>query len=246
MSDIEPYTSADTTVTRGASTNAPTSSPRWCSRPRANATNAITSSAPTITPSQNRIIRGPPRLDGVALERTGHAVPAAAALAELEPLDRDDLDARLAHLRDRPGVPFVGDDDTGLHRDDVVAVVPLLARLLVDVASGLDDLQVLHAHRVRDRAEERRLLGDVEAALGGAGPQADRPDLVHHLRVHRHLVAVEHREDRVEVHVRAVLRHHDRDHALGGALGEQRAGDLLDHPRLRPLAEPDQDGAVAD
>src|SRR3954447_25671563 len=33
---------------------------------------------------------------GVALERTGHVMPAAAALAELEPFHRDDLDPGLA------------------------------------------------------------------------------------------------------------------------------------------------------
>ncbi len=44
----------------------------------------------------------------------------------------------------------------------------------------------------------------------------------------------------------AVLGHHAGDHPLGGALGEERLGDLLDHPPLRALAHPDQHGAVAD
>src|SRR6188768_3035521 len=59
-------------------------------------------------------------LDRVAQQRTGHAVPAAAALAELEPLDLDHLDAGLAHLGDRVRVAFVGDDDAGFKGDDVV------------------------------------------------------------------------------------------------------------------------------
>ena len=46
--------------------------------------------------------------------------------------------------------------------------------------------------------------------------------------------------------MRPVLGHHGRDDPLGGALLEERPGDLLDHPRLRALAEADRDGAVAD
>ena len=94
-------------------------------------------------------MRCPPS-DRVADDRAGHAVPAAAALAELEALDRDDLDAGLAHLRDRERVALVGDDDAGLEGDDVVAVVPLLALLLVGVAAGLDDVELLDAERVGD------------------------------------------------------------------------------------------------
>ena len=43
-----------------------------------------------------------------------------------------------------------------------------------------------------------------------------------------------------------VLAHDAGDHALGGALREQRPGDLLDHARLGALAHADQHGAVAD
>ena len=56
----------------------------------------------------------------------------------------------LAHLGDRVGVALVGDDDAGLEGDDVVAVVPLLALLLVGVAAGLDDVELRHAERVGD------------------------------------------------------------------------------------------------
>ena len=73
----------------------------------------------------------PGLLHRVPQERAGHAVAAAAALAELEAGDLDHLDAGLAHLGDRVGVALVGDDDAGLEGDDVVAVVPLLALLLV-------------------------------------------------------------------------------------------------------------------
>ena len=61
-----------------------------------------------------------------------------------------------------------------------------------------------------------------------------------------HDVAVQEGEDRVQVHVRAILGHHRRDHPLGRALGEQVLGDLLDHARLGALAHADQHRAVAD
>src|SRR4051794_19924093 len=78
----------------------------------------------------------------VTQERTRHAVTAAAALAQLEPLDGDDLDARRAHLVDGVGVALVGDDHARLEGDHVVPVVPLLALLLVGVATGLDHPEV--------------------------------------------------------------------------------------------------------
>src|SRR5512133_482168 len=73
-------------------------------------------------------------LDWVANQRAGHAVPAAAALAQLEALDGDDLDAGLAHLGDGVGVALISDHHARLEGDDVVAVVPLLALLLVGIA----------------------------------------------------------------------------------------------------------------
>src|SRR6185295_1976561 len=81
-----------------------------------------------------------PGSDPVSQDRAGHAVPAPAPLAELEALDLDDLDAGLAHPRDRVRVALVGDDDARLDGHDVVAVVPLLAFLLVDVPARLDHL----------------------------------------------------------------------------------------------------------
>src|SRR5689334_5450794 len=99
---------------------APTSSPRWCSGPRAEATRApIRRTAATITthPMSVRMTKTSHR---VAQQGARHAVTATAALPELEPLDRHHLDARLAHLRHRVRVALVGDDDARLERDDVV------------------------------------------------------------------------------------------------------------------------------
>ena len=52
---------------------------------------------------------------------------AAAAPAEFGAADRDDLDPGLSQKRVGVDVAVVGDDHAGLERDDVVAVVPLLA-----------------------------------------------------------------------------------------------------------------------
>src|SRR5262249_60526459 len=75
---------------------------------------------------------------GLALDRAGHAVPAAAALPQLKALDRDHLDPGLAQRGVGTGVALVGDHHAGLERDHVVPVVPLLALGLDVVPAGLD------------------------------------------------------------------------------------------------------------
>src|SRR5689334_4504414 len=61
---------------------------------------------------------------GVALDRAGHAVATAAALTELEALDRDHLDPGLAQRGVGAGVALIGHHHPGLQRDHVVPVVP--------------------------------------------------------------------------------------------------------------------------
>ena len=96
------------------------------------------------------------------LDRAGHAARAAAAAAELGAGDRDDLDALAPEPRVRVDVALVGDDDAGRDREDVVAVVPLLALGLVLVAAGLEQAQRGHVERAarsrrrgRPRAQRR-------------------------------------------------------------------------------------------
>ena len=60
---------------------------------------------------------------------------AAAAPAELLAGDREHLDAGLGELRVGRLVALVRDDDARLERDDVVAVVPLVALGLELVAA---------------------------------------------------------------------------------------------------------------
>src|SRR5215217_8886659 len=84
-------------------------------------------------PSSGSIRRS---VDGVAQDRAGHAPAAAASAAELAGGNGDDLDARLAQQGVGERVPVVADNDTGLERHDVVAVVPLLTHRPEPVAAG--------------------------------------------------------------------------------------------------------------
>ena len=113
---------------------------------------------------------------------------AASSLTELEAFDRDHLDTGLSHLRDRVGVALVGHNHAGLQRYDVVTVVPLLSLLLIDVATGLDDVQFGDAQCIGDCAEEVRLLGYVESSRGIPGTETDGSDVFDDLRVGRCLV----------------------------------------------------------
>src|SRR5690349_6502596 len=98
----------------------------------------------------------------VADDRTGHAVASAAAATELLPGDRVDLDAGFLELEVGGLVALVGDDHARGQRDDVVAVVPLVALGLELVAAGRDDGQALESQVGLDLVEER--------ALGDLGP----------------------------------------------------------------------------
>src|SRR5215831_16368884 len=111
---------------------------------------------------------------GIAFQRAGHAMATAAALAELVSLDRDHLDAGLAQRGVGAGVALVGDDDAGLQRDDVVAVIPLFALGSEHVPAGLDDAHLAHAQGPGHHLGQRPLLFLDDEAFGGfAG--ADRP-----------------------------------------------------------------------
>src|SRR5271165_748108 len=72
----------------------------------------------------------------VALDRTAHAVGAAAAPAQLGSGDRDHLYARLAQAGVGGDVAVVADHHPGLEAQQVVAVVPLLALTLERVTAG--------------------------------------------------------------------------------------------------------------
>src|SRR6185503_14473308 len=117
-------------------------------------------------------------LSGVANDWAGHAVAAAAATAELGARDRPDLDAGLLHLPDRRLVPLVADHHTGAERDDVVAVVPLLALGLELVPACRNDLQVFDSELLAKDVQERA-LGDLrlDAPIAVRGEQ-DREDRV--------------------------------------------------------------------
>src|ERR1700741_4107176 len=95
-----------------------------------------------------RVVSDMPSVRWLSPDRTGHAVPAAAAATELGTADRDHLDSGLPQERVRVHIAVIGDDDAGLDRYDVVAVVPLLAFGLVNIASGLDNTKLVQAEGV--------------------------------------------------------------------------------------------------
>ena len=122
------------------------SSPRWCSGPRATSEQddrrprraRTTSTHVGVVPS------GSPRLrSGPARAGRSCSGPPPRPLPSSKPSIVITSTPASRILRDRVGVALVGDDDAGLERDDVVAVVPLLALLLVVVAPGLDHPQLL-------------------------------------------------------------------------------------------------------
>ena len=120
-------------------------------------------------PAEHRVGPSPASYSGSRSSGQVMQWPPPRPLPSSKPSISIDLDAGLAHLGDRVGVALVGDDDAGLEGDDVVAVVPLLALLLVGVAAGLDDVELGDAEGVGDGAEEVLLLGDVEVAAGSPG-----------------------------------------------------------------------------
>ena len=116
------------------------------------------------------------------------------------------LDAGLAQRGVGAGVALVADDDAGLERDDVVAVVPLLALGLEGVTAGLDDahLRVCRAPWPSARAACRSAppRPGRPARRPGGSPRCGAAD---HLREEGDQVPVAHGDDRVQVHVAARL-----------------------------------------
>ena len=93
---------------------------------------------------------------------------AAAPAAELLAGDREHLDAGLGELGVGGLVALVGDDRPRRQRDDVVAVVPLVALGLELVAAGRDQRQVRQPERVLELVDERALgdlAGDAAVAV---------------------------------------------------------------------------------
>src|SRR5262249_29575506 len=71
-------------------------------------------------------------------------------------------------------------------------------------------------------------------------------DLLDHFPEDRHGIAITEREDRIEVHGRAALRHEAANHARRGLLLEQALRYLKDRLPGGPLAHPDQHDALPD
>src|SRR5215475_5451843 len=101
------------------------------------------------------------QLGAVAQDGAGHAVRSATALAQLEPLDLNDLDTVIAKLAVRELVLVVTDDHARFQGQEVAAAIPLLPGLLVIIAARRYDIELADPERVLDRPDEARFPGDV-------------------------------------------------------------------------------------
>ncbi|EGE57167.1 hypothetical protein RHECNPAF_470050 [Rhizobium etli CNPAF512] len=183
----------------------------------------------------------------VAPDGACHAMAATTAAAEFGAANGDDLDPRLAQKRIRVGVAVVGDDDAGLERDDIVAIVPLFALGLVGIAAGFDGAQLRQVERLGDDIEHRPIVRvDLECAVVVLGVHAVAADLIDDLGKQGDDIAIAKAENRVEVHGRTALRHQAADHSLCRLAPEQGLRHLADGLVGRTLAHADQHGAVAD
>src|SRR6266496_1293708 len=86
----------------------------------------------------------PESVEGVALQGTGHAAGAAAAATELEAGDGEHLDAGVPQTLVSVDVALVSDHHAGLDGEQVVAIVPLLARGQQLIAAGLEGADARH------------------------------------------------------------------------------------------------------
>ena len=76
----------------------------------------------------------------------------------------------LRRLRVGVDVALVGDDDARLEADEVVAVVPLLARRLERVAAGRDDPDAVEPERVLERVDDAAVERLDDRQLAGSSP----------------------------------------------------------------------------
>src|SRR3954471_14273016 len=115
-------------------------------------------------------------LDGVSLDRAGHAARASTATAELAARDGDDFDALLAQVGVGRDVALVAHDDAGLDGQEVVPVVPLLTLRSSDVLVGLEDRDLVDPEGLTDGGEQVVVADDLEPVrIVGAARRQDRP-----------------------------------------------------------------------
>src|SRR4030095_8620798 len=176
---------------------------------------------------------------GIAQNRARHAMPSAAAAAGPEPraANRDHFHASLAQQRVRVDVAVVSDDDAGFQRDDIVAVVPLLALGLVDVAPRADGPELLQSQGILHDLQHRfRFCAHFEAAALIGRIHAVAADLVDNFAEDTEEIAIAEAEHGVEVHGCTALRQEAGDDARRGLVAEQHTCHLADRLMCGALA----------
>src|SRR5688500_10553066 len=223
-------------------------------------------SMPDVTAAFPARLAGRPRSGPwvVTGDGAGHAAGSAAAANELAPLEgddrtlavgnallsgeegnrRNDLEAHALHLPERSLVSRVRQHEPGTHRREVAPGRPLLALLHDATLPAAGDRLHRRAALAQGREHARHLL-QLRLSLA---PEENRQSFgSNEVRwIHHAQLAIDLREDHVEVDRRVLLRHDHDDDVLRSSVLEEQARKLVDRGRTRTLAEADHDEVLAD
>src|SRR5450830_652086 len=172
--------------------------------------------------------------DGVALNRAGHAVAAASAASQLAAGNGDHLHARLSQKRVAIDVAVVGDHYAGRQRQEIVAVIPLLALRFVTVSAGVDNTQAGYAQSLGYHIDRSFLF---------SWTQAEAPDGVDDIRKYGDQIGVAESEYRIKMHCPAGFRHLSGDDAVCSSLLEESCSQLAYCLRGRAFSHADKQQA---
>src|SRR5450830_1271238 len=165
--------------------------------------------------------------DGVALNRAGHAVAAASAASQLAAGNGDHLHARLSQKRVAIDVAVVGDHYAGRQRQEIVAVIPLLALRFVTVSAGVDNTQAGYAQSLGYHIDKQCVFGPhIDRSFLFSWTQAEAPDGVDDIRKYGDQIGVAESEYRIKMHCPAGFRHLSGDDAVCSSLLEESCSQL--------------------
>src|SRR5262245_59958700 len=111
--------------------------------------------------------------------------------ADLGAANGDDFHAGLAEQGIRMSVAVISEDHTRLKRDNIVAVLPLLALGFIGISACTDRTKLVEAQRIADHFEHRLLLRPrLDAAIVLGRIEAVAADLAYHFLEQGHEIPV--------------------------------------------------------
>src|SRR5947208_1833792 len=205
-----------------------------------------------------------PGLEVIPPEWQRHAAGTAAAAHQLAPVHRDHrpltvvqrlltrqqvhggdrLEPRMLELPQRGLVAGVGDRHAGPHREEIAGRGPLLALLERAVRPAAEHRLERLIHRLHGGEEIGHLLHPFRFLAAVQHREALRPDEMRW--IHAAQLAVELREDHVQVDRGALVRQHHDDHVLHAAMLEHEVAQVVERRGARALAEAEQQQVGAD